>query len=51
VAPFIAVWLWEMAKGSPVLVGVYLTVMSVLTLFALFVSKETRDLDYENNVA
>jgi metabolite-proton symporter len=51
VAPFIAVWLWEMAKGSPVLVGVYLTVMSVLTLVALFLSKETRDLDYENNVA
>ncbi|MDQ0757105.1 MFS transporter [Arthrobacter sp. B3I4] len=51
VAPFIAVWLWEMAKGSPVLVGVYLTSMSVLTLIALFLSKETRDLDYENNVA
>ncbi|MFY9634016.1 MAG: MFS transporter, partial [Cellulosimicrobium cellulans] len=51
VAPFIAVWLWEMAKGSPVLVGVYLTSMSVLTLFALFVSKETKDTDYENNVA
>ena len=50
-APFIAVWLWEMAKGSPVLVGVYLTAMAVLTLIALFVSKETRDLDYENNVA
>ncbi|MDQ0634820.1 metabolite-proton symporter [Arthrobacter pascens] len=51
VAPFIAVWLWESAKGSPVLVGVYLSVMAVLTLIALFVSKETRDLDYENNVA
>ncbi|WP_427133139.1 MFS transporter [Pseudarthrobacter sp. S9] len=51
VAPFIAVWLWETAKGSPVLVGVYLTAMAVLTLIALFVSKETRDLDYENNVA
>src|SRR5450830_669982 len=51
VAPFIAVWLWEMAKGSPVLVGIYLTVMAVLTLIALFLSKETRDLDYENNVA
>ncbi len=51
VAPFIAVWLWEMAKGSPVLVGVYLSAMSVLTLVALFLSKETRDLDYENNVA
>lgn len=51
VAPFIAVALWEAADGSPVLVGVYLTAMAVLTLIALFVSKETRDLDYENNVA
>ncbi|SDT07782.1 metabolite-proton symporter [Pseudarthrobacter equi] len=51
VAPFIAVALWELADGSPVLVGVYLTSMAVLTLIALFVSKETRDLDYENNVA
>ncbi|MGN7148922.1 MFS transporter [Arthrobacter sp. SAFR-179] len=51
VAPFIAVALWEAAKGSPVLVGVYLTVMSVLTLVALFLTRETRDLDYENNVA
>lgn len=51
VAPFIAVWLWESAKGSPVLVGVYLSVMAVLTLIALFLSKETKDLDYENNVA
>ncbi|WP_432396113.1 MFS transporter [Pseudarthrobacter sp. L19] len=51
VAPFIAVWLWESAKGSPVLVGVYLSVMAVLTLIALFISRETRDLDYENNVA
>lgn len=51
VAPFIAVWLWEMGKGSPGLVGVYLAAMAVLTLIALFVSKETRDLDYTNNVA
>lgn len=51
VAPFIAVALWETADGSPVLVGVYLTAMAVLTLIALFVSKETRDVDYENNVA
>ena len=50
-APFIAVWLWELGKGSPVLVGVYLAAMSVLTLIALFVSKETRDLEYTNNVA
>src|SRR6478752_4007384 len=51
VAPFIAVALWEAAKGSPVLVGVYLTSMAVLTLVALFISRETRDVDYENNVA
>ncbi|HSU48818.1 MAG TPA: MFS transporter [Arthrobacter sp.] len=51
VAPFIAVALWEMAKGSPVLVGVYLTAMAVLTLIALFLTRETRDVDYENNVA
>ncbi|RKR19522.1 MFS transporter [Arthrobacter oryzae] len=51
VAPFIAVWLWELAGGSTVLVGVYLASMAVLTLIALFVSKETRDLDYTNNVA
>jgi hypothetical protein len=51
VAPFIAVWLWESAKGSTVLVGVYLSAMAVLTLVALFLSKETKDADYENNVA
>ena len=51
VAPFIAVWLWELADGSTVLVGVYLASMAVLTLIALFLSRETRDLDYENNVA
>jgi MFS family permease len=51
VAPFIAVWLWEIGKGSPMLVGVYLASMAVLTLIALFVSKETRDLEYTNNVA
>ncbi|MDQ0117679.1 MFS transporter [Pseudarthrobacter sp902506025] len=51
VAPFIAVALWEAAKGSPLLVGIYLTCMAVLTLIALFLTRETRDLDYENNVA
>ena len=51
VAPFIAVWLWESAKGSTVLVGVYLSAMAVLTLVALFLSRETKDSDYENNVA
>ena len=51
VAPFIAVALWEQADGSPVLVGVYLSAMSVLTLVALLVSKETKDVEYTDNVA
>ncbi|MNW60639.1 Inner membrane metabolite transport protein YhjE [compost metagenome] len=51
VAPFIAVALWEQADGSPVLVGVYLSAMSVLTLVALLVSKETKDVDYTDNVS
>ncbi|MCC9146169.1 MULTISPECIES: MFS transporter [unclassified Arthrobacter] len=49
VAPFIAVALWQAADGSPWLVGIYLSSMAVLTLVALFVTKETRDVDYENN--
>ncbi|MEO8220580.1 MAG: MFS transporter [Specibacter sp.] len=51
VAPFIAVALWQSADGSPVLVGVYLSAMAVLTLIALFIMKETRDLDYTTNVS
>ncbi|HWK62201.1 MAG TPA: MFS transporter [Eoetvoesiella sp.] len=47
VAPFIAVWLWGMADGSPFLVGVYLAVMGVLTLIALLLGKETRHVDIE----
>ena len=45
VAPFIAVWLWGVGEGSPFLVGVYLAVMAVLTLVALLLGKETRDMD------
>lgn len=45
VAPFIAVWLWRVGDGSPLLVGAYLAVMAGLTLFALLVGKETRDTD------
>ncbi|MCC3280211.1 MHS family MFS transporter [Arthrobacter sp. zg-Y40] len=51
VAPFIAVALWQAADGSPWLVGIYLSSMAVLTLVALFVTKETRDVDYENNTS
>jgi metabolite-proton symporter len=46
VAPFIAVWLWTMADGSTWLVGVYLAAMAVVTLVALLVERETKDVDY-----
>jgi metabolite-proton symporter len=51
VAPFIAVALWSAAGGSTVLVGVYLSAMSVLTLIALLLTRETRDVAYESNVS
>lgn len=51
VAPFIAVALWQAAHGSPVLVGVYLSAMAVLTLIALFLMKETKDQDYISNLS
>ncbi|PPF82173.1 MFS transporter [Subtercola sp. Z020] len=51
VAPFVAVALWAAASGSPVLVGVYLSVMAVITLVALLLSRETRDVEYDNNLS
>ncbi|WP_150307709.1 MFS transporter [Planctomonas psychrotolerans] len=47
VAPFIAIWLWSLADGSPVLVGVYLSVMAVITFVALLIGKETKDIDID----
>ena len=47
VAPFIAVWLWDIAQGSPILVGVYLSAMGVLTLIALLLGKETQHVDID----
>ncbi|WP_371345970.1 MFS transporter [Ancylobacter sp. IITR112] len=47
VAPFIAVTLWAWGGGSPFWVGVYLTAMASLTLLALLLGKETRDIDIE----
>jgi len=46
-APAIALALLAFADGSPVLVGVYLSVAAVITLVALYISKDTRDMDYE----
>lgn len=47
VAPFIAIALWKLGGGSPFWVGVYLSAMAVLTLIALIVGKETKDVDIE----
>ncbi|KAA2213361.1 MFS transporter [Teichococcus oryzae] len=47
VAPFIAVALWRLGEGSPFWVGIYLSVMSVLTLVSLLLGSETKDVDIE----
>ena len=47
VAPFIAVWLWTLGAGSPFWVGVYLSAMSLLTLVALLLGRETKDVEIE----
>lgn len=47
VAPFIAVALWSFGGGSPFWVGIYLSAMAVLTLIALLIGKETRDVDID----
>ncbi len=46
-APIIAVWLWGLANGSPVYVGVYLTGAAVLTLISLILTPETKHVDIE----
>jgi MFS family permease len=46
-APFVAVTLWRFGNGSPFWVGVYLSAMSALTLIALLLGRETRDVDLE----
>lgn len=50
-ASFVAIALWQAGGGNTVWVGVYLALAAVLTLVALFMTAETRDKDYENNVA
>ncbi len=51
VAPFIAVALWEAGEGSPWLVGVYLSSMALLTLVALLIGRETKDVGLEEGEA
>ena len=49
-APIIAVALWKVGGGNPWLVGVYLSGAGVLTLIALLLSKETKDVEYDTNI-
>jgi metabolite-proton symporter len=46
-APFVAVALWSAGGGSPFWVGVYLSAMAVLTLIALLLGKETKEVDID----
>ncbi|GAA1594172.1 MFS transporter [Leucobacter chromiireducens subsp. chromiireducens] len=46
-APIIAVWLWGLADGSPVYVGLYLTGAAILTLVSLILTPETKHIDME----
>ena len=50
-APIVAVALWATGEGNPWLVGLYLSAMGVLTLIALVLSPETKDVDYDDNIA
>ncbi|WP_309080378.1 MFS transporter [Zhihengliuella sp.] len=49
-ASFVAIALWQAGGGNTVLVGVYLALAAVLTFVALWLTRETRDVDYDNNV-
>ncbi len=44
-APIIAVWLWDLAGGSPIFVGFYLSAAALLTLVSLLMGRETKDID------
>jgi MFS family permease len=50
-APIVAVALWAAGDGNPWLVGAYLSAMGVLTLIALVLSPETKDVAYDDNLA
>ncbi|GAA1876937.1 MFS transporter [Paeniglutamicibacter psychrophenolicus] len=50
-ASFVAIALWQFGGGNTVWVGVYLAAAAVLTLIALFLTKDTTNVDYENNVS
>jgi metabolite-proton symporter len=49
-ASFVAIALWKAAGGSTFMVGLYLSIAAVVTFVALWLSRETRDQDYDNNI-
>ena len=49
-ASFVAIALWRAGGGNTGWVGVYLAVAAALSLVALFLTAETRDADYVNNI-
>jgi MFS family permease len=49
-ASFVAIALWQAGGGSTMGVGLYLALAAALSLVALFMTSETRDRDYENNL-
>ena len=50
-ASFVAIALWQVGGGNTVWVGAYLALGAVLTLVALFLTKDTTNVDFENNVS
>ncbi|MGL3806495.1 MFS transporter [Paeniglutamicibacter sp. R2-26] len=50
-ASFVAIALWQFGGGNTVWVGAYLALGAVLTLVALFLTKDTTNVDFENNVS
>ncbi len=49
-ASFVAIALWQLADGSTFLVGLYLSLAALVTFAALWMSRETRDSDYEGTM-
>ncbi len=49
-APIVAVALWAAADGAPVLVGLYLSAMGVLTMIAVILAPETKDIDFDDDL-
>ncbi|MGO2054056.1 MAG: MFS transporter, partial [Glutamicibacter sp.] len=49
-ASFVAIALWSAGKGNTMGVGIYLAIAAVLTLVALFLTRETKDMDMEEFV-